>query len=55
MNLTELRDVMKYLQPRERRQILEYALMLYRMRREEEAESKKAQAVNNLHPSEATS
>ncbi len=46
MNLTELRDVMKYLQPRERRQILEYAMMLYRLRREEEENNKKAQAVS---------
>lgn len=46
MNLTELRDVMKYLQPRERRQILEYAMMLYRLRREEDENNKKAQAVS---------
>ncbi len=46
LNLTELRDVMKYLQPRERRQILEYAMMLYRLRREEEENNKKAQAVS---------
>ena len=36
LNLTELRDVMQYLQPRERRQVVEYALLLYRLRREDE-------------------
>lgn len=41
MNLNELRDVMKYLRPRERRQILEYAYMLYRLQCEEEAEKQK--------------
>ncbi|MBN2005335.1 MAG: helix-turn-helix transcriptional regulator [Anaerolineae bacterium] len=39
MNLNELRDVMKYLRPRERRQILEYAYMLYRLQCEEDAET----------------